>query len=655
MRITRRGFLKAAAYTAGGIGIHPLLAAAAEEGKPRLNPAPPNPAGAFDRLFLLTGDPATGVIRKIDPATGTKAPAAALSSGESRRLILYHFNDFHSHQVVPHSKKGDTYYLAQMVQKVRAARKSAEKNEVVLFLSGGDDHIGGVLDELLGFDVSTYRIDPAYHGYSAAGLDAAVVGNHELDRGPALLKTWIQNDAAFPVLSANIHGSRYLHGVVFPACIGVAKGLRVGIIGLTTPEETLIRTESDPGLRIAAPVPVLRRLLPTVANLTDVVLLLSHVGYNGGAGRTRRDIARGDMEIAAAAADLTDKPVVLVGGHTHSVLNQTGLGEHTLVKGVPILQAGNRGAYLGRAELTVTPGESKISGATLIPMKKRDDRKDRSHKLYSSLQHPGDYDEAFQKTVLAPVMAVLAEKLKEVIGKTGDNPAMTTKETLKDRYTGECAVANFMNDAVVARSAGFPGSGGKSVDVALFNASGIAAGVPLNADLTFQDWYAVMPYADTLYRFHMTGAQLAALVESNAKRILREIELQGTGAVDPTGYFPRGYLHFSRDIRYTIRLGNTPEETTAENVTFRGVLLSDLSKKPFVVAISSYIAGGNEGWNGNPVGTGLPETIIGFDIRGLKKRDTGLVYRNEIIAYIRETGRVGESTGAKNDGRVRLA
>jgi hypothetical protein len=73
-----------------------------------------------------------------------------------------------------------------------------------------------------------------------------------------------------------------------------------------------------------------------------------------------------------------------------------------------------------------------------------------------------------------------------------------------------------------------------------------------------------------------------------------------------------------------------------------------------VVAISSDIAGGNEGWNGNPVGTGLPESIIGFDIGGLENRDTGLVYRNEIIAFIRDKGRVGESTGAKKDGRVRL-
>jgi hypothetical protein len=75
----------------------------------------------------------------------------------------------------------------------------------------------------------------------------------------------------------------------------------------------------------------------------------------------------------------------------------------------------------------------------------------------------------------------------------------------------------------------------------------------------------------------------------------------------------------------------------------------------FNVAFSDYIIlRGAEGWNGEKVGAGLPDEVMGLDLTSLPKNDTGLVYRNEIIAFIKEHGVVDESTGAVKDGRLQV-
>jgi 5'-nucleotidase / UDP-sugar diphosphatase len=72
------------------------------------------------------------------------------------------------------------------------------------------------------------------------------------------------------------------------------------------------------------------------------------------------------------------------------------------------------------------------------------------------------------------------------------------------------------------------------------------------------------------------------------------------------------------------------------------------------VAINTYIRLGafSEAWNGQTIGAGVPGEIAGMDLRGLDYKDTGLVYRNEIIAFIREHGGISAEAGARLDGRL---
>lgn len=184
--------------------------AQAGPGEPALREVAPNPAGNVERMFLMTGDPLAGPIERIVAADGAPVPAPTLDEGARRVLRLFHINDMHNHLTEFHAARGDTHRFSQIVQKVRAGRDAAAEDEVVLFLSAGDDHTGSVFDELMGWAPEEFVADAGYRAASAAGLNIAVIGNHEFDRGAEMLRIGIERDAAFPLLTANIHGSAHV-------------------------------------------------------------------------------------------------------------------------------------------------------------------------------------------------------------------------------------------------------------------------------------------------------------------------------------------------------------------------------------------------------------------------------------------------------------
>jgi len=662
---SRRSFMKGGAAL-GLAALSPAVVfranAAAGPGELLMVPGDPNPAGAAERLFLLKGDPLAGPIQAIVTEDGNPVPAPTLPAGERRVLRLMHFNDMHNHITDQHAKRGDTHRMAQMVKRVKEARAAANENEAVLFLSGGDDHTGAVFDELMGWSPESFVADAGYRTASAGGVDIAVLGNHEFDRGAELLKLGIARDAAFPVLSANVHGSGFIamNEDYVPAAVLETKGLRVGFIGLTTAVDTRTGQPADPTLAVASPVEALKNLLPAVAAISDVVVILSHCGYGTGSHQsgkaaTARLIGEGDFDIAAAAGPLTDKPVVLLGAHSHTRLNDAGIDPDNVVDGVLIAQAECFGKYLGEIAMSVAAENGRkawFSSVALHPIKKRDDTVAEGDEGYDALEHDGDYDAAFEAAHVAPLMEALEARLAEEIGRVEAEGLVSAERTIADRYIRETAIANFMNDALVARSDTFPGG---KIDLALFNATGLSAGVE-EGPLTFRQWYAVMPYADAVHVATMTGRQIGEMLDSNAKRILRPEEV-AAGETDLSGFVSRGFLHFSKGLRYRIDYGASPAEAKAVEVTVLGRPLEEVMDETFTIGINTYIALGafGEAWNGKPISGGVPGEIASMDLRSLDYRHTGLVYRNEIIAFIRDRAVVSGDTGALLDGRLATA
>ena len=657
---TRRAFIAGASAAA----LTPMLVFRAHaQAGPRelaLTEVAPNANGVVERAFVLTGDPLSGPIERIIAADGAPVPAPTLPEGERRVLRILHVNDMHNHLTETHPARGDTHRFSQIVKMVRAARSATAENEIALFVSAGDDHTGSVFDELMGWAPEEFIADAGYRAASAAGLDIAVLGNHEFDRGAEMLRLGVERDATFPLLSANIHGSAHMRRDrdYHAAAILEAKGLRIGVIGLTTSVDTRVGTEADPDLAVASPVTALENLMPAVSAVSDVVVILSHCGFGAGAhqsGRAAfaRRIDDGDFVLAERAGRLTDKPVVLIGGHTHTALNERGLDPDNVLNGVLITQANANGRHLGDVAMSIAAENGRqgwFTSVSLHATKRRDDRLKPGDAGYDGAEKDEDYDADFEAAVIAPMMAAIEDRMAETIGDVVDPEGLLARErTIADRYIRETALANFMNDALVARSATFPNG---AVDLALFNATGLAAGVD-EGPLSFREWFDVMPYADQVHVATITGRQLQAMLDSNAQRMLRPEEV---GAADLAGFVSRGFLHFSSGLRYAITLGASAADARAVDIEVLGRPLAEQLDRTFTLAINSYIqlGGFGEAWNGAVIAGGVPGEIASLDIRGWDYNHTGLVYRNEIIAHIRRLGTVSPENGVLLDGRLRV-
>ena len=595
----------------------------------------PNPNGSLDEVYLLKGDNLDGEV-VIDDKNSILPKEQA---DRDDTLYIYHVNDMHGN-IMTYNAKGDTHNLAQMKQIVDETKESVNEDSSVLWVSAGDDHIGSKLDELMGQEGENFVMSPTYEAYSEAGVDFVCLGNHEFDKYAPTLEKMVQENADFPVIASNIFGSKYDLGTSV-AAIGVVDGLRVGVIGLTVPEETNLKTELDPDAYAVDPMEALEKLVPALDDHCDFILVLSHNGYETS---DRYTIEKGDGAVAEKVAELTDLPAVVVGGHTHTVLNQDGLESQNVYDGVPVVQAGQYGNYLGKVYADLG-GEEPVYNARLLSIISGKETTDGT-----PYETEADYDKEFQTNVIDPMTEAVEGIMSKTIGKTDDTQELLPEVNYVDRYVGESAMANFYNDAIVARSENF--STGK-VDFALLNATGIA-GFPTNKEITFADLYAAFPYADTLYVVEMTGQDIKDIVENNAPRVVAAEDLKVNGGeLDETGFIERGYLNFSSGIRYEIKDGQ------AVNITLNGENIENVLDKTYKMAVCTYSVIGRGGWQDTAVGQGLPEDFIGYDLKTLcseNGHDLGLLYRTEIVNYIMEdcNGLIGASTGVKKDGRVTI-
>ena len=535
----------------------------------------PNPAGAVERLWIASEEGGFGPPRP---------------DRRAERLRLFHVNDSHAHLLRFGEGGAPQLRFGRFAAAVGAARASAPEEEAVLFLSAGDDHIGTVLDELMGWSPEAFSLDAGYRLLSAAGCDAATLGNHDFDRGAAVLGCGAE-EAAFPLLCANLGWA----GAQDAALLEL-KGLRVGVIGLITQTDT----RPQPGISLSDPAAALRRLAPALGREADLLIVLSHCGRHV------------DLDLAPLVAELAPCPAWIVGGHTHHALNRSGLEPDNLVAGVPILQAGCKGAFIGEA-VWRRNGDAATAGLAEARLIACDDA-----------PAPRPEDEAAAAPVIAALSGRLSEPFVEIEGAAG-----ATATVLAERYTRECALADLFADIIVERSGigAYP-----RLDLAMVNATYFAAGLG-PGPATMGDLCAAAPYAETVWVADVSAADLLAILDSNARRILRPEE--GPPPVD--GFVHRGFLHFSRQLRYTIELGASAAEARVAEVTLDGAPLTPETPGVWALGLTTYLAHGGfrEGWKGvDFAGRPCPS------LPALIRSDTGAVHRAEVARALAETGRV---------------
>jgi len=126
--------------------------------------------------------------------------------------------------------------LARVATLVRALRRETPNT---LFVLGGDTLSPSVFSTL-------FQGHQMIEAWNLLGLDAAVLGNHEFDFGPAVLRQRMA-ESRFPWLGANVldPGTRRPWGGAQTALLREWSGMRVGLVGVTMPRAARV---SNPGL-----------------------------------------------------------------------------------------------------------------------------------------------------------------------------------------------------------------------------------------------------------------------------------------------------------------------------------------------------------------------------------------------------------------------
>ena len=581
--------------------------------KMKLIKGTPNPAGASDAaLFLLVGDAAAAPVGQIIPEAGVSLPKQHHDL-DGFRLKIAHFNDFHG-RIAHLTPDGSEPLFSRLAVRLRQLRTdcSGDEKAALLVLSAGDDLVGSLFGEMIRTTPQTKRIHPAYRAYTAAGVDISGVGNHDLDPGMGLFTESLLRDARFPVLSANLIMRTEAVPAFYPAAILVTKGLRIGIVGLTTPAED--RKFNQAEFEIIDPLQACSNLLPALRPCCDVLIILSHLGLHLDS-KTAPVAVTGDVELAQQLEPgLVD---LIVGGHTHDELNPDGLENANIINQIPIVQAGAFGEFLGEVTLTrnnkfIVTGASLTETANLPP------------------------DDQIERQVVQPLVEILQPLRTRWLGQTADHPDVTDIAVDRQFADGECALANMITDALVERCR----LNGFLIDCAMIDRTCLSAGLAPGDVLTFEDWYPLMPYLDNIQIFTLKKEDFVRFINDNTRRI--------NGWNEPLE--ERGFAHFSKAVRYTIQPGEERAVSRALDLTVDGQLFAQQPDRKIRIATSSFFRGLCDEWEKNSTIAGLlAHKDSAWTVEG-----TRLFVRDEIVQYLVDHGGATSAAGVRRDGRVKV-
>lgn len=269
------------------------------------------------------------------------------SSKKTTKVIILHTNDVHSH-IDPfpadHPKNpnmGGASKRAFIIEKIRAENKN------VILLDAGDCFQGTPY-------FNYYEGEIEFKIMNMMQYDAATIGNHEFDNGIESLSK-MMDLAKFDFLNANYDVSKTpLHGKIKPYKVIQKEDIKIGIFGLGIELEGLVNKEMYGETKYHEPVEMSRKITRILKEKEkcDYVVCISHLGYH------YKDEPEKicDLKLAALTKDID----LIIGGHTHTFLENPSLVKNQVGETVLVNQVGCYGLYLGKIELIFEKGKKTL-------------------------------------------------------------------------------------------------------------------------------------------------------------------------------------------------------------------------------------------------------------------------------------------------------
>lgn len=439
--------------------------------------------------------------------------------------------------------------------------------------------------------------DPMMLVMNSLGYVSMTPGNHEYNFGLGVLEK-ARREASFPWLSANTYRTGTDEPAYQPYLVKEVAGVRIGILGLTTPAiPNWENPENYAGLEFRPLVSEAKKWVAILRNRehVDAVVVALHGGVEEDLA-TGRPASVGDFAGENAALALAREVPgldVLFLGHTHRDIPAL------VVNGALLAQAGRWGDRLARIDLTF----ARDSGGNWILAAK------------AARSLPVQADTPADPAVLAlaePYHRETQEWLARTIG-TSARPLEAANGHLQDS-----ALLDLIHRAQLEAG---------PADVSLAANFNPRARIPAGP-VTVRDIAGLYIYENTLYVIEVTGAQLKAALEHSARYFLPYAE--GKSPAELIDRNIPGYnFDIAEGVTYEIDLRRPPGDRIM-NLAFHGAPLAP--DRTLRLATNNYRYNGGGGYT------------MFKDAKVLARSGTEI--RDLIIAWVERHGAIpAEPTG----------
>lgn len=261
-------------------------------------------------------------------------PVFGKPGAENIKLTILHTNDVHS-RIEPFEQgrnagRGGAAKRASMIKQIRSEESH------VLLLDAGDIFQGTPYFNFFGGELE-------FKLMSEMKYDAATIGNHDFDAGIEGLHKQLPH-ANFPLLVSNYDFSNTIMADKTQPYKIFKKGpLKIGVLGVGISLQGLVPKALYKETRYINPIPTVNKYASFLKQeeKCDYVICLSHLGFQY---RNRRI---SDILLAENSEHLD----LIIGGHTHTFLDEPRVVNNKMGTPVLINQAGWGGVLLGRLDV----------------------------------------------------------------------------------------------------------------------------------------------------------------------------------------------------------------------------------------------------------------------------------------------------------------
>ncbi|MBU3136122.1 5'-nucleotidase C-terminal domain-containing protein [Clostridium gasigenes] len=388
-------------------------------------------------------------------------------------------------------KSGSLAQIATVVKEYRS------KNPNTIVVDAGDT-IQENSAEIFFKSNPEYKLEgnPMIKAFNEIGYDSVTLGNHEFNGGIDKLKE-AYGTANAKVLSANVYekdGKTRMYGNY---TIVEKGGVKVAILGITTPNITRWDEENLNGYKVTNPIDEAKAAIKEIkdGNKADVIIATVHMSegdeydvHGSGVVNLLKDVQGLDFVVA---------------GHGHKIVDDTTVntdnpGKFNVYNGVKMIENDARGKTIGKVDIKVTKKDGKyivadrVNDVTAKITKIKDVTPDTE--MMTSLKSYNDF---------------AITDANKIIGKLVDGNLSPENEIDKvpQAQLQETPLINLINEVQMHYS------GADVAASAIFDAS---SPVVKEGEFKKADSSLIYKYENTLYSLKMTGTQLKKYMEWSA-------------------------------------------------------------------------------------------------------------------------------------------